>query len=468
MQGEAAAAGTEIETDVPARLDRLPWSRWHRRVVIALGITWVLDGLEASLVANLGTALHDPRTLGLTGTEVGVANSLYLVGQVAGALVFGRLTDRFGRKRLFLVTLGLYLFATAASGLSPNFWVFLFFRVFAGAGIGGEYAAINSAIDELIPARVRGQVDLGINGSYWLGVILGALLTMLLLHGGFVPLAIAWRLAFGLGAVIGLVILFVRRDVPESPRWLLMHGHAAAAAEVIGDIERRAGVADAAPAARVRLRVTGTVTLGHVARVLFAKHRRRTALGLVLMIAQAFFYNAIFFSYELILARFYGVTIGPIYMVPFAIGNFLGPLVLGRFFDSVGRRRMMAITYSLSGLLLVVTGALFYRGVLDAVTQTVCWCVVFFFASSAASSAYLTVSELFPVELRGMAIALFYAVGTAVGAAGPTVFGAIVESGDRGRLFAGYAFASALMLAAGVVAFTIGVDAEGRSLEELV
>ncbi|RYE89661.1 MAG: MFS transporter [Myxococcales bacterium] len=466
-----ATPGRWITTDVPARLDALTWSPWHRRVVIALGITWILDGLEASLIANLAPSLRDPRVLGLSGTQVGLANSAYLVGEVIGALVFGHLTDRLGRKKLFLVTLALYLVATGLSGLAPGFAVFLVFRLLAGAGIGGEYAAINSAIDELIPARVRGHVDLAINGSYWVGVGLGAGLTLVLLNPAVVPLSLGWRLAFGLGSLLGIGIVFLRHDVPESPRWLLAHGREREAIETTEAIEAKVHGEGARPAAvaPVRVRVTGVVGVSALAAALLGPYRRRTVLGASLMLAQAFFYNAIFFSYGLILERFHHVEASRVglYIVPFSVGNFLGPLLLGRLFDRWGRRPMIAGTYALSGVLLVATGVMFVAGWFDALTQTLAWSVVFFFASAAASSAYLTVSELFPVELRGLAIAVFYAFATLVGATAPALFGAIVDSGRPTNLLAGYALASALMLAAAVVAWFLGFDAEGRSLEQI-
>ena len=466
------AAGTEISTDVPTRLDALDWSRWHRRVVVALGITWILDGLEASLIANLAPTLEDARTLGLRVAQVGLANTVYLLGQVVGALFFGHLTDRYGRKKLFLVTLGLYLGATALSGLAPSFTVFLAFRALAGAGIGGEYSAINSAIDELVPARLRGRIDLGINGSYWIGVAIGAGLTVIMLDPARVPIELGWRLVFGMGALLGLVILLVRRDVPESPRWLLMHGFVEEAKTTMNLIEERiraSGGTIASTFTVVRITVTGTVGAGHVAKVLLRRFPRRTVLGLTMMVAQAFFYNAIFFSYGLILERFHHVRPDHVgfYILPFAAGNFLGPLLLGPLFDRWGRRVMIPATYAASGVLLVVTGALFYAGWLDAITQTLAWCVVFFFASAAASSAYLTVSELFPVEIRGVAIALFYAIGTGGGAIAPSLFAAIVEGGDPFRLLVGYVFAAVLMIVAAVIAGRLAVASEGRSLEEL-
>jgi len=462
-------------SDVPYRLDRMPWSAWHRRVLLALGITWSLDGLEASLVANLAPTLALPETLALTPSQVGLTSTTYLVGQVFGALLFGWLTDKQGRKKLFLVTLGLYLAATALGGLAPSFGWFLLFRFLAGAGIGGEYSAINSAIDEIVPAPMRGQVDLAINGTYWVGVGLGSALTLVVANPTLVPVAYGWRLAFGLGALLGLTILVVRRAIPESPRWLLLHGRGAEADDVTRAIETEvygAGAIPPLPASLERHRpapAPTTVNLRYLFQALLVTYPRRTALGLALMMAQAFFYNSIFFSYALVLQKFHAVApdrVG-LYMMPFAVGNFLGPLLLGRAFDRFGRRTMIPLTYAMSGILLTATGALFVAGALTAVTQTLAWCIVFFFASSAASSAYLTVSELFPLEIRGLAIAVFYAIATLIASTGPAVFGAIVDQGAPGNLFAAYAFASALMIAAAIVARVLGVDAEGKALEAL-
>ena len=467
--------GTWITTDVPGRLDALVWSRWHQRLLLALGITWILDGLEASLVANVAPTLRHPEALGLSATQVGIANSAYLLGQVAGALVFGYLTDRLGRKRLFLVTLALYLGATALSGLAPTYAVFLGFRLLAGAGIGGEYSAINSAIDEMVPARMRGTIALAVNGSYWVGVALGAGVTLVVLDARLFPIGVGWRIAFGFGAVLGLAILLVRRHMPESPRWLLTHGHVKAAIETVERIEAQVygdGWRARVEAASIRVmtvKVSGTVGLRHLGHTLVRRYPRRTVLGLSLMLSQAFLYNSIFFSYGLILEEFHGVAADSVglYIVPFAIGNFLGPVVLGPFFDRWGRRVMIPLTYALSGVLLLVTGGLFVAGLLNALTQTLAWMVVFFVASAAASSAYLTVSELFPVELRGMAIAVFYAVGTLAGAGAPVLFGTIVDTGDPRQLLGGYAVAAAMMIAAAAVARVFGVDAERRSLEEI-
>jgi MFS family permease len=466
-----APVGTVIQTDVPSRLDRLAWSPWHRRVVIALGITWVLDGLEAQLVGGLTPLLRHAETLNLTATQTGAAHSIYLAGQVIGALLFGRWTDKYGRKKLFLITLGLYLLATGFSGTALGFGMFAMFRFLAGAGIGGEYAAINSAIDELIPARVRGQADLVINGSYWLGVGVAGVFSDIVLN--LLPISYGWRLVFGLGAILGLVVVFVRRNMPESPRWLLLHGRVAEANTVMDSIEDAArkapGAVPSEPAPAVNVTVLGSTGFRHIARVLIYKHRRRSILGLVLMVCQAFFYNAIFFTYSLILTTYYDVketNVGS-YIVPFAIGNLAGPILLGRLFDTIGRRRMISGTYALSGITLVLTGILFLNGMLTAKTQTLAWCIVFFFASPAASSAYLTVSELFPVELRGMAISLFYAIATGAGVLAPMIFAWLIGSGERSALFNGYVFAAVLMIIAAGVAWFLAEDAEQKSLEQL-
>jgi MFS family permease len=460
-----------IDSDLAARLDRLPFSRWHWLVVTALGVTWMLDGLEVTIVGALGSVLEEPGTLGLSAGQVGLSGTVYIAGAISGALVFGRLTDRYGRKRLFLVTLAVYVLATVATAFSVGFTTFAVCRFFTGMGIGGEYAAINSAIDELIPARVRGFVALGINGSYWVGTALGALLSSVLLDPRVLGHAYGWRAAFGLGAVLAVAILLVRRFVPESPRWLLLHGREDEARAIVRDIERRthsAAPEEALPTIRIH---PGTeVGLGRVARVVFLQYRRRAALGMSLMIAQAFFYNAIFFTYGLTLTNFYGTPperVGT-YILPFALGNFLGPLLLGRLFDSLGRRAMISATYAAAGVLLLLTGVCFRHGLLNAETHTLLWSLAFFFGSAAASSAYLTVSELFPLELRAMAIALFYAVGTGVGGlVAPVLFGVLIESGSRSEVFLGYALGSALMIGAAAVCVWLGVAAEGRSLEDI-
>jgi MFS family permease len=474
MAAQPAAAGAaSLETDLPLRLDRLPWARFHWLVVLALGITWILDGLEVTIVSAVASVLEAPDALGLSSSQVGAAATAYLAGAIGGSLLFGDLTDRYGRKRLFLVTLGLYIVATLLTAVAWDFASFALFRLLTGAAIGGEYAAINSAIDELIPARVRGLVDLAINGSYWLGTALGAALSVFLLDPALVPRWLGFRLAFGAGAVLTVAVGLVRRFVPESPRWLLLHGRGQEAEAIVAEIERRIA-ARHGPLAPVAGRVAlgGDRRLGYRAalRVMFGPYRARGVLGLGLMIAQAFFYNAIFFTYALMLTRFFGVQPEDVgrFLIPFAFANFFGPLLLGRLFDSWGRRPLIVTTYALSGLLLVLTGWLFRAGLLSATTQTVAWAVVFFFGSAAASSAYLTVSELFPVELRARAIALFYALGTAIGGMGaPVLFGWLVGRGDAHEVFLGYALGGGLMLAAALLAAKLAVAAEGKSLEQI-
>ncbi|MCW5890949.1 MAG: MFS transporter [bacterium] len=464
---------TTLRTNLPARLDRLPFGRWHWRVVVALGITWILDGLEVTIVGAVASVLTKADTLALTDTQVGFAASAYLAGAIGGALVFGRLSDRYGRKRLFLVTLGVYLVATLLTACTTGPWSFALMRALTGAGIGGEYAAINSAIDELLPARVRGHADLAINGSYWLGAALGALLSIVLLDERLIPPALGWRLAFSLGAVLGLAIILIRRHLPESPRWLILHGRVAEAEAIVSAIER-AVIGDPArlgpPPPAVEMRALGTVGYGHIARVLLSRFRTRSYLGVTLMFAQAFAYNAIFFTYALVLTRFHGVPPSHAgwYLLPFAAGNFLGPLLLGRLFDVVGRRPMITLCYGTSGVLLAATGWAFQAGLLTATTQTLAWSACFFVASAAASSAYLTVSELFPVELRATAIALFFAVGTGAGGVlAPTYFAHLVESGSAARVFVGYLTGAALMGLAALAAWAWAVPAERRSLEAL-
>lgn len=459
-----------ITSNIPARLDRLPWSRWHWKVVVALGVSWLLDGLEVTVVGSLGPALQRPETLGLSAADIGWAASAYIGGAVLGALFFGRLADRLGRKRIFLVTLAVYLVATVATAFTWDIASFAFCRFVTGFGIGGEYAAINSAIDELIPARVRGQVDLAINGTFWVGAALGAGLSIVLLHPDFIGPEWGWRIAFGLGGILGIAIVLVRRHVPESPRWLLTHGRAEEAEAIVRRIEREVGVADEVAQHAPPMRALRAIAWGQVAHVIARRYPRRAVLGLSLMGAQAFFYNAIFFTYALVLARFYGVADENVgyYIFPFALGNFLGPLVLGRLFDVVGRRRMIAATYAISGIGLLLTGYAFYRELLGATALALAWSSIFFVASAAASSAYLTVSEIFPVEMRAIAISLFYAAGTALGGfVGPPLYGAIIESGSRGALFAAYALAATLMIAAAAIALWLGVDAERKSLEEV-
>jgi len=462
---------TSFETDIPARLDSLMWSGWHWRVVLALGITWMLDGLEVTIVGALGSALQEPSALGLTATEVGLSGSIYIAGAIVGSLLFGHLADRYGRKQLFVVTLVVYVAATLSTAASVGFITFAVARFFTGSGIGGEYSAISSAIDELIPARVRGTVNLSINGTYWAGTALGALITSFLLDPRVLGYAYGWRAAFAVGAVLALAILLVRRQLPESPRWLMVRGRRAEAVAIVDAIERQCACApERSRLSRIRIVAGEHIGLGHAARVILQQYRSRAVLGVALMLSQAFFYNAIFFTYSLTLTQFYAVRpehVGA-FLLPFALANLLGPFVLGPLFDSVGRRPMIAFTYVTSGVLLAVTGALFARGALNATTHTVMWSIAFFFASAAASSGYLTVSEVFPLELRALAIALFYAIGTGTGGLiAPALFGRLIESDSRPELFYGYALAGALMVGAGLLALRIGVSAERRPLEDI-
>src|SRR4051794_17792902 len=466
-------ASVVIETDVPARLDRLPWTRFHTLVIVALGITWVLDGLEVTIAGSIVGALQESPVLQFVPAQVGLVASAYLAGAVVGAVVFGYLTDRFGRRKLFMITLGLYLAATAATALSWDFWSFAFFRVLTGAGIGGEYAAINSAIQELIPARYRGRTDLAINGSFWIGAALGALGAVVLLEPGRLPPDWGWRAAFGIGAVLGLGILVLRRWVPESPRWLMLHARLDECETVIAGIEERVRGSSSTErlseaCANIRLTASSHTPIVRMIRAILGDYPSRAVLGLVLMSSQAFFYNAIFFSYALVLTRFYEVPSASIgwYMLPFALGNFMGPLLLGPLFDTLGRRPMIAFTYAISGILLAAVGYLFRQGLVDAATLTLCWSGIFFFASAAASAAYLTVSESFPLEARALAIAFFYAVGTAIGGvASPWLFGMLVGTGERGDVFLGYLFGAALMVGAALVELAIGIRAERQPLE---
>jgi MFS family permease len=465
------ADASVLTSTLPERLDRLPWSRWHYRVVMALGITWVLDGLEVTMVGSLGPTLQRDGTLGLSATEIGWAGSAYVAGAVLGALFFGRLADKLGRKPLFLITLSVYLGATLLTAATWSFWSFAFCRFLTGFGIGGEYAAINSAIDELIPARVRGLVDLAINGSFWLGAAAGAALSVVLLEPGRLAEDVGWRIAFAFGAVLTVAILLVRRHLPESPRWLMSRGRLAEAEAVVAgietEVEREHGpCAECRNAFAIRLRPH--VSWREIFVLLVTRYRRRAVLGFVLMSSQAFFYNAIFFTYALVLTSFYGIATNDVgyYIFPFALGNFLGPLLLGRLFDSVGRRKMIAATYGLAGLGLLASGYAFANDWLDATTMTWSWSILFFFASAAASSAYLTVSEIFPLEMRAVAISIFYAIGTGLGGfAGPALYGALIGTGDREAVFAGYAVGGLLMAGAAVVAIWLGIDAERKPLE---
>jgi MFS family permease len=412
-----------------------------------------------------------PSGLSLSNSQVGLAGSAYLGGAVVGAFLFGWLTDRLGRKKLFSITLAVYLLATAATGLSWDAGSFIVFRFLTGAGIGGEYTAINSTIQELIPARLRGWTDLLINGSFWVGAAMGAGGSIVLLNPKFIDPALGWRLAFLIGTAIGLFILIMRRWIPESPRWLMTHGFVKEAEAVLRGIQAHFSsevCANTSETPRARLRMRSHTPLAEVAHTLFTTYRRRTFVGLLLMAAQAFFYNAVFFTYALILTNFYGIPAGQIgwYILPFAAGNVLGPIVLGRLFDTIGRKTMVAGTYGISGILLAVTGYLFSQGLLSVQMLTVAWMIVFFFASAAASSAYLTVSEIFPLEIRALAIAFFYAIGTGVGGvAAPLLLGELINTGSRGSVALGYALGAFLMIAAAVGQAIWGVAAERKSLE---
>src|SRR5947209_4207066 len=459
-------------TDIPARMDRLPWARWHWLVVISLGITWILDGLEVTIVGAIAGVLGEKSTLHLSGSQIGFAGSAYLIGAVVGALFFSYLTDRLGRKNLFMVTLLVYLGGTVLTAFSWNFWTFIIFRFITGTGIGGEYSAINSAIDELIPARVRGHVDLAINGSWWVGTAVGSALTLLLLDPNIIPHSLGWRLCFGLGAALGFGVLLIRRIIPESPRWLMTHGRMDEANRIVAEIEstvkQETGLQKLPePEGTITVEQRPPVGFITVAKVLFGEYPTRSILGAMLLGTQAFLYNAIFFTYGLVLTTFYHVPTGSIglYILPFAVGNFFGPLLLGRLFDTLGRRVMISSTYILSGVLLIITGWMFDQGMLNAVTQTICWSVIFFFASAGASSAYLTVSEVFPLEIRAMAIAFFYALGTGAGGAlAPWLFGVLIEK-SAFSVFMGDLLGAGLMILGGLTAVFFAVDAERKSLE---
>ncbi len=457
-----------VETDIPARLDRLPWGRFHTLVVAALGITWILDGLEVTLAGALAGALKESPVLRFTNTDIGLASSAYLAGAVLGAIFFGWLTDRLGRKKLFFITLTVYLTATAATAASWDLASFALFRFITGAGIGGEYAAINSTIQELIPARVRGWSDLVINGSFWVGAAMGALGSLVLLDPAVIDPEHRLAARFpdrrdpGVRDLLHAAVAAGKPALADDP-WPRGGGRARG-----GRIETRFHCSRRNKLARVRLRARRSTPLWEVARTLFQRHRQRTLVGLSLMVSQAFFYNAIFFTYALILTDFYRVPSDHVgwYLLPFAAGNFLGPVLLGRLFDTQGRRPMIAFTYIASGVLLAGTGYLFARDLITAETQTLCWMAIFFFASAAASSAYLTVSETFPLEIRALAIAFFYAVGTGVGGiVGPSLFGALIDTGSRASVFGGYLLGAVLMILGGLVAWRWAVPAERKPLE---
>jgi len=477
--GDPTAPGRSIRSLVPARLDRLGWSRFHTMLVVALGVAWVLDGLEITIASNVTSLISSKQSLNLSSAGVSFAvGTIYLLGEVFGALFFGRLSDKWGRRNLFMITLGVYLFGGFLTALTfghSTFWVYWLYvsRFVAGMGIGGEYAAINSAIDELIPARYRGRVDIDVNGTYWGGALLATVLTLLVVN--HVPVSYSWRVAFLFGPVLGFVILFVRKNLPESPRWLIMHGRQDEAEAAVKTIESateesggRLGELDESKA----IEIAPATNIGFVAlaRTLFSRYPKRSILGATLMITQSFLYNAIFFTYALVLTKIYHVpaTDTAYYFIFFALGNLIGPLTIGRLFDTIGRRRMIAGTYLLSGGLLAISAVLFNAGLLDAVTQTACWCVIFFFASAGASAAYLTVSEIFPVEVRAKAIAVFFAIAQTFGALGPWLYGLLIGNGqDHTRLFIGYLIGAGVMAIGGIVEILFGVAAEGKSLEDV-
>jgi MFS family permease len=465
---------TYVESNISARMDRLPWSSWHTLIAVSLGISWIMDGLIVSSLSLVGSKLLAPDTLALTPGEVGWSGTTYLIGAVLGALIFGYLADRYGRQRLFIVTPTIYLLASQGAAFSWDFWSFIACTFVIGLGIGGEYSAMNSAINEFIPAKIRGTVDLAINGSYWLGVGMGCGLSLIFLRDDLFEPRLGWRFPFSVASVLGISIIVLRLKLPESPRWLVMHGRIAEAEKLVSSIEERierSGHVLTAVSTQHRLPLlTGSVGFGAVIGKVFRRYKRRSLLSLVLVAAQAFFYNAVFFSYAPVLTASYGVSPSHVglYELPFALGNFLGSVLLGPLFDKWGRRPMISITYLLSAVLLTATGWMYASDMLTAVTQTVCWSVIFFISSASASSAYLTVSEIFPMEIRALSIAFFYALGTGLGGtAGPVLFGHLIGTGSRMNLFWGYVAASVLMFLAAVCAVAFGVKAEGKTLEEL-
>ena len=465
-----------ISTQVPARLDRLPWSRFHWRVVVGLGGVWVLDGLEVTMVGNVSARLTEKGSgIELNPAQIGYAAAIYITGACLGALFFGHLTDRFGRRNLFILTLAVYLVATVATAFAFAPWYFFVARFFTGAGIGGEYAAINSAIDELIPARVRGRVDLIINGTYWLGSAAGAAGALVLLNTSNFPPNIGWRLAFGIGAIFGIFVLLVRRNIPESPRWLFIHGRDEEAEQIVGeieqDVERETGEPLPEPQGKpLRIRQRQTISFVEIARVAFKLYPKRAVLGLALFIGQAFLYNGVTFNLGTLLSGFYGVPSGkvPVFFILWALSNFIGPLVLGRLFDTVGRKPMITMTYIGSAVIAVVLGVVFVNQTGGVWTFIIVLAAAFFLASAGASAAYLTVSEIFPMETRALAIAFFYAMGTAIGGiTGPVLFGELINSGDRGQVLWSFLIGAIVMAVAGLVELWLGIAAEQRPLEEL-
>ena len=475
FRAASETAPKSISTDIPQRMDRLPWSRWHARIITALGTSWLLDGLEVTLVGSLSGILESKAGLGLSDTQVTASATTYLIGAVLGALLFGYLTDRLGRRKLFLVTLATYSIATVASAFSWGFGPFALFRFFTGVGIGGEYAAINSAVDELIPGKVRGVTDLVVNGTFWVGATVGGFVAMFLLAGHGLAPDRGWRYAFGIGGALGFGVLVLRLFVPESPRWLMLRGREEQANKIVDDIEQRVthGHPESLPAMtgdKLEITVRDHTPLREIFANMVGENRQRSILGLVLMVGQAFFFNAVFFSYGLVVKRFYHVADKdlPRHLLPFAIASFFGPLSLGWLFEKWGRKPMITATYGTAGVLLVATLIPFGMGTLGAKGIGVLFTVIFFVASSAASAAYLTISEIFPLEIRAFAIAIFYALGTLVGGAGaPLLFGVLINTGSRWAVSGGYALGAALMLAGAVCEWKIGVEAAGKSLESI-
>jgi MFS family permease len=466
-----------IRSLIPARIDRLPWSRFHTHLIVALGVAWVLDGLEITIASNVGPDLTQPGSLGMSASAVADIATWYLIGEVVGALIFGQLSDRLGRRKLFMITLGIYLIGSGLTAATPkggHWFIFLYAtRVLAGSGIGGEYAAINSAIDEMIPARFCGRVDLAVNGTYWAGAILGTLFTILVLN--HVAVGTGWRVAYLAGPVLALVIIYVRKSLPESPRWQIMHGYEKAAessiAEIEHDVEQTKGeIPPVDPSKELEIRPAKHYGYGKLLEILFSHYPGRSTLVAALMITQSFLYNAIFFTYGLVLQFFFHVRPGDTgwYFLAFAAGNLLGPLTLGHLFDSVGRKKMIAGTYILAGILLVITAQMFRDGHLNATTQTLCWMVIFYFASAGASAGYLTASEVFPLEVRAQAIAVFFAIAQGFGSLGSHLYGHLIGNGnDPNRLFWGYILGAGMMILGGVVEIFLGVDAEGKALEDV-
>lgn len=475
-----------ITSLIPARIDRLPWSKFHTMVIVGLGTAWILDGIEVQIVAANGFA----KPLGMSTAEVTAAATFYLLGQVLGALFFGKLTDRIGRKKLFTLTLLVYLLGSGIAGFSFSIWFLYLCRFIAGSGIGGEYSAINSAIDELIPARYRGRVDLAVNGTYWAGVMLGSVATIYLLDPTKVAEFWGWRIGFFIGPVLGIVLILIRKHIPESPRWMLTHGYGEEAEDIVVGIEKEVAESghelesvsdDQAITLEPEVRRQGRRSFSQwwadskesgaeLVEVFLKRYWKRTVLGITLMVTQSFLYNAIFFTYEIVLSQFYSVSKSDVgmYMIPFAAGNLLGPLLLGRFFDTIGRRKMIFATYGIAALVLAASAVLFQRDALTPTTHTIFWCVAFFFASAGASSAYLTVSEIFPLEVRGQAISYFFSIAQIAGAIAPLVFGNLIGDGSsRGPLVGGYFIGAGIMLIGGLVALFMGIDAEGKGLEAI-